>query len=46
MAEITVSIKGIDEELFRQAKAQAALQGIKIGEWINLVIKEKLERVK
>jgi hypothetical protein len=40
------SIRNISDENYRKAKSQAALSGIEVGEWINLAIIEKLERVK
>ena len=39
-------IRGLDPELYRQAKAQAALEGKTIGQWLNEAIREKLEKVK
>ena len=42
MGEI-VSIRGINEELFRLAKIEAAKDKKKIGDWLNTAIREKLE---
>ena len=42
--EKSVSIRGLDIELFRLARAEAIKEGKKIGEWLNVAIKEKLER--
>lgn len=38
------SIRGIDEELYRQARAQAVTEGKVIGQWINEAIERKLKR--
>lgn len=37
------SIKNIDPDIYRQAKAAAALAGMTVGQWICKVIKEKLK---
>ena len=34
-----------DKELYKKAKAQAALEGKTVGAWIDEAIKEKLSRV-
>jgi predicted HicB family RNase H-like nuclease len=44
MTKDKISIRGLDEELYREAKAQAARQGKPLYQWINEAIKEKLER--
>ena len=36
------SIYGMDEELFRKAKAAAASQGKTLGQWFNEAIAEKI----
>ena len=35
-------IRGLDPELYRKAKAQAALEGKTLGAWLNEAIQEKL----
>ena len=41
-----IFIRGIDPELYRKAKAQAALEGKTIGAWLNEAIREKLGKIK
>lgn len=45
MAE-TTTIRGLDRQLYKQAKAQAALDGKSIAQWLNQAIKEKLAKTK
>jgi len=40
------TIRGLDPELYRLARAEAIKQGKTIGEWLNEAIKEKLARIK
>ena len=42
----TTTIRGLDRYFFRQAKAQAALEGKTIAQWLNEAIKEKLNKTK
>jgi hypothetical protein len=47
MGEVTKidrSIRGLDQELYREAKAEAAKLGITIGDWMNEAMAEKLAR--
>jgi len=37
-------IRGLDPELYKQAKARAALEGKTLGQWINEAIREKLAK--
>ena len=39
-------IRGLDPELYRQAKAQAALDGVTLGTWLNSAIQDKLQKSK
>lgn len=45
MAE-TTTIRGLDRYLYKQAKAQAALEGKSIAQWLNEAIEEKLYKAK
>ena len=38
------TLKGIDPALWRKVKAAAALDGLKIGDWILKTIKKAVER--
>lgn len=38
------SIRGIDEELYRQGRAQAVAEGKTFGQWLNEAIRDKLKR--
>ncbi len=42
MAKITLTIRGIDNELLKQARANAIRKGMKGSEWLNEAIREKL----
>ena len=42
--QVTKSIRGIDPELYKRAKAKAALSGQSIGELINDALKEYLNK--
>lgn len=42
MATLTVTIRGLDKELLRGAKASAVSKGISMGRWLNDAISEKL----
>ena len=42
MTKVTLTIRGIDRELLKQARASAIRQGIKSSQWINEAIREKL----
>jgi len=44
MALIKKTIKGLDEELYREAKAQAAREGKNIGQWMNKAMAAKLKK--
>lgn len=39
-----VFIRGLDPELYKQARAEAVRAGKTIGEWLNLAIQAKLNR--
>jgi antitoxin component of RelBE/YafQ-DinJ toxin-antitoxin module len=43
MSKRNVVVKGVDEELYRRAKAKAALLGLKIPDAINEALKKWLE---
>ena len=45
MAE-TTTIRGLDRYLFKQAKAQAVLEGKTIAQWLNEAIDAKLYKAK
>ena len=34
----------VEDELWKRIKAQAALKGLKISEWISMVIEKELEK--
>lgn len=40
--KIDRSVRGLDQELYNQARAEALRQGKTIGQWINEAIAEKL----
>ncbi len=40
----SISVRGVDVELFRLARAEAIKEDKKIGEWLNEAIKERLEK--
>lgn len=44
MRENKTTIRGLDQDLYRQAKVEAARLGITIGHWINQAILLKLSR--
>ena len=39
-----VYIRGIDPELYKQARIESVRRGITIGHWVNLAIAAKLNR--
>lgn len=41
-----IGVRGLDPELFRKAKIQAAIEGRPLYQFINEAIREKLERSK
>ena len=40
----SVNIRGLDSDLYLKARAQAISEGKNIGEWLNEIIKAKLQR--
>lgn len=42
MPKITLTIRGIDVDLIKQARSKAIRQGMKTSEWLNEAIREKL----
>jgi hypothetical protein len=42
MQKITLTIRGIDVDLIRQARSKATRQGMRTSEWLNEAIREKL----
>jgi hypothetical protein len=42
MPKVTVTIRGLDKELLRQAKASAARKGLLVSTWLNEAISNKL----
>ena len=46
MAKVTLTIRGIDSGLLRQARASAIRQGIRSSKWLNEAIREKLVKDK
>lgn len=38
------TIRGLDPDLYRLARAEAIKQGKTIGQWLNEAIKEKLDK--
>jgi len=42
MATVTVTIRGLDKELLRGAKASAVRKGISMARWLNDAISDKL----
>lgn len=43
MQKVTLTIRGLDRDLLRQARINAARQGMRISEWLNNAISEKLQ---
>ena len=43
MTKVNKHIRGIDEGLYRQAKADAVKRGITIGDWFNEAMVAKLK---
>ena len=41
---INITVRDIDPELWREARAAAVIAKKNLGEWLNEVIKEKLQR--
>ena len=44
MVKVSKHIRGIDQELWNQARADAFKRGITIGDWLNEAIAEKLKK--
>ncbi len=44
MEGITKTVRELDPELWKQARAQAILEGKTLGQWMNEAIRERLER--
>lgn len=42
MPKITLTIRGIDADLIKQARTKAINHGMRISEWLNEAIQEKL----
>ena len=42
MAKVTLTIRGIDSELLKQARSSAIRRGMKSSQWLNEAIREKL----
>jgi hypothetical protein len=42
MQKITLTIRGIDADLIKQARSKAIRQGMRTSEWLNEAIREKL----
>lgn len=42
MAKVTLTIRGLDRELLRQARINAARHGIRVSKWLNKAISAKL----
>ena len=40
----TKTIRGLNETLYRQARANAALEGLTLGEWMNRAITKSLKK--
>ena len=40
-----IAIRGLDLELYREARAAAIIQRKSIGQWLNEAIKEKLDKL-
>ena len=43
---VTKQVRGLDPDIYREARAAAVKAGINLGIWITLALKEKLEREK
>lgn len=44
--KINRTIRGLDQELYKQARVQALKEGKPIGEWINELIRLRFSKIK
>jgi len=44
METCTKTVRGFDKALYRQARADAALEGLTLGEWMNRAIRQALKK--
>ena len=42
MPKVTLTIRGVDIDLIKQARSKAARQGMKTSEWLNEAMRDKL----